>query len=72
VTQDMLIGQTAELEMYHWFVRSHLEDYAGGLANAGESTEIGAAQTTMLKSTSRNGRANGRVQAEQVAAGTGR
>ena len=35
VTQDMLIGQTGELEQYHWFVRSHLEDYAGGLANAG-------------------------------------
>jgi starvation-inducible DNA-binding protein len=50
VTQDMLIGQTAELEMFHWFVRSHLEDYAGGLSNAGASTEIGAAQSTMTKS----------------------
>lgn len=49
VTQDMLIGQTAELEMYHWFVRSHLEDYAGGLANAGSSTEIGAAQSSVRK-----------------------
>ncbi|MCU1395874.1 MAG: hypothetical protein JWM34_4302 [Ilumatobacteraceae bacterium] len=50
VTQDMLIGQTGELEMYHWFVRSHLEDYAGGLSNAGSTTEIGAARSTMLKS----------------------
>ena len=49
VTQDMFIGQTAELEMYHWFVRSHLEDYAGGLSNAGSSTEIGAAQSSMRK-----------------------
>ncbi len=73
VTQDMLIGQTAELEQYHWFVRSHLEDYAGGLANAGATTEIGAARSTMLKSNGgRNGRANGRVQAERVAAGKGR
>src|ERR1700712_804528 len=51
VTQDMLIGQTAELEQYHWFVRSHLEDYAGGLANAGTTTEIGAARSTVLKNT---------------------
>ncbi|MCU1390150.1 MAG: hypothetical protein JWL72_3488 [Ilumatobacteraceae bacterium] len=51
VTQDMLIGQTAELEQYHWFVRSHLEDYAGGLSNAGTTTEIGAARSTLLKST---------------------
>ena len=49
VTQDMLIGQTAELEMYHWFVRSHLEDYAGGLANAGSTTELGAAQSSVRK-----------------------
>ncbi|MCU1398822.1 MAG: hypothetical protein JWN62_1931 [Acidimicrobiales bacterium] len=59
VTQDMLIGQTAELEQYHWFVRSHLEDYAGGLSNAGTTTEIGAARSTLLKSTaSRNGRSS--------------
>ena len=49
VTQDMLIGQTGELEMYHWFVRSHLEDYAGGLANAGADSEIGAAQSSVRK-----------------------
>lgn len=73
VTQDMLIGQTAELEQYHWFVRSHLEDYAGGLANAGSSTEIGAAQSTMLKSPSgRNGRPSGRISAERTAASRAR
>jgi starvation-inducible DNA-binding protein len=49
VTQDMLLGQTAELEQYHWFVRSHLADYAGGLSNAGATTEIGAAQSSMRK-----------------------
>jgi starvation-inducible DNA-binding protein len=56
VTQDMLIGQTGELEQYHWFVRSHLTDYAGGVSNAGEQTEIGAAQSSMRKG-ARNGRA---------------
>ena len=55
VTQDMLIGQTGELEQYHWFVRSHLEDYAGGLSNAGTSTEIDAAKAAIRKgSTTRN------------------
>ena len=53
VTQDMLIGQTGELEQYHWFVRSHLQDYAGGLTNAGASTELDAARATMRKRTAR-------------------
>ena len=35
VSEDILIGQTGELEMYHWFVRSHLADWAGGLVTAG-------------------------------------
>ena len=25
VTQDMLIGQAGQLELFHWFVRAHLE-----------------------------------------------
>lgn len=32
VTQDMLIGQTEKLELFHWFVRAHLEDQQGRLA----------------------------------------
>ena len=43
VTQDMLIGQNEKLEMFQWFVRAHLEDSSGRLADAGESTEKGAA-----------------------------
>lgn len=31
VTQDMLIGQTEKLELFHWFVRAHLEDPSGRL-----------------------------------------
>ncbi len=61
VTQDMLIGHTGTLEQYHWFVRSHLEDYAGGLANAGATTEMGAARAAATKIRShRNGSSNGR------------
>ena len=31
VTQDMLIGQTLKLELFHWFIRAHLEDPTGQL-----------------------------------------
>ncbi len=40
VTQDMLIGQTEQLELFHWFVRAHLEDQAGNLATQDATTEI--------------------------------
>lgn len=31
VTQDLLIAQTEKLELFHWFVRAHLEDQQGRL-----------------------------------------
>lgn len=43
VTQDMIIGQTAELEKFQWFVRAHLENAAGQLPSSGASSEQGAA-----------------------------
>jgi starvation-inducible DNA-binding protein len=43
VTQDMLIGQAAQLEQYHWFVRAYLESPSGSLRTAGASTERRAA-----------------------------
>jgi starvation-inducible DNA-binding protein len=43
VTQDLLIGQSEKLEQYQWFVRAHLEDAAGNLANAGAKDEQDAA-----------------------------
>ena len=46
VTEDMLIGQTAELEKFQWFVRAHLEDMGGSLANAGATTEEDAAEAS--------------------------
>jgi starvation-inducible DNA-binding protein len=44
VTQDMLIGHTAELEKFQWFVRAHLENSGGQLPTAGAKTEKGAAK----------------------------
>jgi len=44
VTQDMLIGQSGQLEQFHWFVRAHLEHNDGSLATAGAKTEKSAAK----------------------------
>lgn len=43
VTEDVIIGHTAELEKYQWFVRAHLEDAGGNLVSEGAHTETGAA-----------------------------
>ena len=39
----MLIGQTDKLELFHWFVRAHLEDKSGALSTAGADSEKAAA-----------------------------
>lgn len=44
VTNDLLVGQLGELELFHWFVRAHLESSGGALSTAGETTEKGAAE----------------------------
>jgi len=44
VTEDLLIGQTAELEKFQWFVRAHLENAAGQLPTADDVSEKGAAR----------------------------
>jgi starvation-inducible DNA-binding protein len=44
VSQDMLIGQSDALEMFHWFVRAHLEDKGGNVASSGANTEKAAAK----------------------------
>ncbi len=44
VTEDMLIGHAAELEKFQWFVRAHLENSGGQLANDGAASEKGAAK----------------------------
>ncbi|MCG7596825.1 Dps family protein [Mycobacterium sp. C3-094] len=43
VTEDMLIGHAGELEKFQWFVRAHLENSGGHLANDGQKTEKAAA-----------------------------
>ncbi len=44
VTEDMFIAQTEQLELFHWFVRAHLEDDTGSLATASATTEKQAAR----------------------------
>lgn len=44
VSQDMIIGEVAQLEKFHWFVRAHLEDQSGHLATEGATSEKGAAK----------------------------
>ena len=44
ITEDMLIGQSAQLELFHWFVRAHLENSGGQLSTANASSEVDAAQ----------------------------
>ena len=44
VTQDMLIEQAGQLELFHWFVRAHIESSQGELATAGTTKEKTAAK----------------------------
>lgn len=46
VTQDMLIAQTGDLDLNHWFIRAHLSDTDGKLATEGTSDELDAAATS--------------------------
>lgn len=43
VTNDLIIGQLQQLELFHWFVRAHLESSSGKLSTSGASTEKTAA-----------------------------
>jgi starvation-inducible DNA-binding protein len=49
VSQDMLIGHAGELEKFQWFVRAHLENSGGQLANEGATTEKQAATRAKKK-----------------------
>lgn len=44
VTNDLLIGHLHELELFHWFVRAHLETAGGDLSTASADSETGAAE----------------------------
>jgi starvation-inducible DNA-binding protein len=43
VTNDLLVGHLHSLELFHWFVRAHLESAGGALATAGDDHEKEAA-----------------------------
>lgn len=43
VTQDLLIGHAEKLELFHWFIRAHLESSGGSLSSTGASSERDAA-----------------------------
>jgi starvation-inducible DNA-binding protein len=53
VTEDIVVGQTGELEQYQWFVRAHLQGTGGELASAGAKDEIGAARRATSKRAAR-------------------
>ncbi len=43
ITEDLLVGQTGELELYQWFVRAHIENTSGELMSGDAETEEAAA-----------------------------
>jgi starvation-inducible DNA-binding protein len=43
VSEDLLISQTAQLEMNHWFIRAQISDTDGRLATDGASSQLDAA-----------------------------
>jgi starvation-inducible DNA-binding protein len=50
ITEDILIGQTADLEQFQWFIRAHLETSTGQLDTQGAKTEKGAAKKAVAAS----------------------
>ena len=61
VTQDLLIGQAAELEKFQWFVRAHLENAGGALSHEGASTEKQAARKRAERRRAQRSRAASRT-----------
>jgi starvation-inducible DNA-binding protein len=43
VTEDMLIGHLEKLELFHWFIRAHLENSGGELVTEQSGSERAAA-----------------------------
>ncbi|HET8987433.1 MAG TPA: DNA starvation/stationary phase protection protein [Humibacillus sp.] len=59
VTQDMLIAQVAQLELFQWFIRAHLESTSGALSNAGARRESVAARAATRTAAASGGVAAG-------------
>ena len=49
VTNDLLIGHLHELELFHWFVRAHLESAGGVLTTGNAQSEKTAARKASVK-----------------------
>ncbi|MFB9072042.1 Dps family protein [Citricoccus zhacaiensis] len=49
ITEDILTGQTGDLEQFQWFLRSFLTNAAGELSTAGATTEKSAAKQGAAK-----------------------
>ena len=49
VSEDLLIGQLKDLELFQWFVRAHLETSGGQLMSSDAQTEKGAAKQARRK-----------------------
>lgn len=47
VTEDILTGQTGQMELFQWFIRAHLTDDDGTLSNEGATTEAEAAEKAL-------------------------
>ncbi|MFC8304541.1 Dps family protein [Specibacter sp. NPDC057265] len=45
VTENMLLGQCGQLELFQWFLRAHLAGETGELSTAGTTTERSAAKS---------------------------
>ena len=50
VTNDLLIGHLHQIELFHWFIRAHLENSSGSLATTGDTTEAEGAADGMKAS----------------------
>jgi starvation-inducible DNA-binding protein len=44
VTEDMVISQQSQLELFHWFIRAHLESTGGQLSTADATSEKKSAE----------------------------
>jgi starvation-inducible DNA-binding protein len=51
VTNDLLVGHLHELELFHWFVRAHLESAGGVLTTGNAQSEKAAARKASEKDT---------------------
>ena len=53
ISHDLMIGHTADLELYQWFVRAHLQDAEGDVVFRNARSEREAASTRNTRTTRR-------------------